>query len=162
MQLSTSATILCLVLGREGASSHTAAPQPPTVASVFVEGCSSLPVSTIRGLLRTRPGTALHQKGLEDDRDAVLHRYHEAGHLLATVASEVVLAAGDRALVTFRVTEGPSVNVSDVEVTGNEGVTRSEVMAALGLGPPGLLGFIDPGHYRPSAVREGLEKLRRL
>jgi outer membrane protein insertion porin family len=134
----------------------------PVVVSVAIEGNERVPTAPLRALLRTRVGEPLEGDVLDADREALRARCQEDGFLLASVESLVERLPLGRAEVVFRITEGHRVSIEDVEVEGNQALSRSRIIEALGLRPERLFGVVDRGDYRPAELDRGIERVRDL
>jgi outer membrane protein assembly factor BamA len=92
-----------------------------TVASVVVRGADA---ALVEGL-RTRPGEALEDAVLEEDRRAIVRRLEEGGHFEARVDADVAEGGGELPVV-FVAHPGVRADVSGVDVVGPDLPASSE------------------------------------
>lgn len=112
------------------------------VAAVAFSGHRAFTEDRLRRLVNTRPGEPLYRPQLAADREALVLAYLNEGYPQATVEVEVGFEADrTRAIVTFRIQEGPQLRVDHILIVGNvrtdTAVIRREVLLQPG-SPLGL------------------------
>lgn len=121
------------------------------VGRVRIEGAAALDSLALLDALETRAGRVLDAEVLEADVAAVLARYEARGFALAQVriaALDLRTDGPPRLDVLLRITEGPALRLSGVELVG-EGRTRPAFAAHLaGLSPGQPLAGYDPAEVR--------------
>lgn len=89
------------------------------VTQVRVTGVAQMAASEVDRLLAVKPGDPLNFAAVEEMRGAVAALYQNAGYTFAQVEDEEEIDdQAARALVTLKVTEGPLVRVSRIELKG--------------------------------------------
>jgi outer membrane protein assembly factor BamA len=128
------------------------------IGEVVIEGASVLDAATLRQLMNTRAGRPLDPQRLENDLDAILQRYEDAGYPLASVRIDDMAlirgidAAPPRLRIVLQVDEGRSLVLQRIEVPGEARTDPGYVARVTGLRPGQRL--VD---YDPDAIRQRLE-----
>jgi outer membrane protein insertion porin family len=128
------------------------------VGSIGVDGEAALSEAEILDLLETRVGNPLRTRVLEDDIDALLKRYEQAGYPFAACSVESLARAPgdgeDRLALVLGVAEGTRMTIDEIRVEGNT-ETRSEVVVRETRFGPGE-------QYDPAKVEAIRPRLQRL
>lgn len=126
------------------------------VGRLRIAGAEAVPAATLRRLMDTREGDPLDARRLEDDVQALLDRYEDAGHPLAQIRiteTRVDTVATPRLQLTLQVDEGPSLWLERIELP--DGARTSPGLVArlinLEVGQPLT-------NYDPEAIRKRLQE----
>lgn len=115
----------------------------------------------IRDELESRPGRPLEDEALARDRERLLARLYDRGFLFAEAKPNVAVLPRGGATVTWVIHEGPVVRLETLRFRGNRAFSDRELTAISGLRPVRLFGLLEDGYYRPGAIGDALEPLRR-
>jgi outer membrane protein assembly factor BamA len=101
-----------------------------TVATLRVEGNSSVPLKDIAPGLRLGPDQPYAQKSIDDDRDKIISYYLEHGYLTASFQPRAQPLPDDphKFEVVYSIHEGPQVKTSTIFTVGNN-ITQPELIA---------------------------------
>ena len=104
------------------------------VESVLFEGNTRFAPAELSGLSKLAPGAPLSQTRAAETRQAVLDLYFKKGFVYARIeASEDFSADRKKAVLRFRVDEGPEVHVRALVVQGNKRTKTSLIERTVGL-----------------------------
>ncbi len=132
----------------------------PLVQSVELQGRKALGEGKIKPDLDTKPGGLFSEASLQRDRELVLEKYLEAGHLFADVSTEIRESAlGVR--VTFLIEEGTRVRIREVRFVGNKAFSSGTLLSLLTTREKDFwfLGLVRPGFYSSEALGDDLINL---
>jgi outer membrane protein assembly factor BamA len=104
-----------------------------TSRSIAFEGNVRVPREQLQALVRDEPRARAAWLRPEDLRVAVLGVYAREGLLAAKVEVHGPTFAGDEALLTVRIDEGPVVPIREIAITGAEHLAAPAILAAAGL-----------------------------
>ena len=118
-----------------------------TVASIRLEGNTSVSEGDLRARMKVQPGQPYYAPAIVADRDALLIEYANRGHQETSI-QVVPLFSEDRTSseLVFKIAEGPIVRVDHILVVGNrrtsEETIRNELRLQAG-DPLGYSGLLD-------------------
>ena len=110
--------------------------------------------------LRTRAKGLLSPAQLQQDRDVILEKYHDAGYIFAQVDTRVQ-ETPEGVNVTFRIDEGTRVRIRSVEFSGNESVASGTLLGLMSTREKDFwfFGLLRPGFYDFDVLEADLENV---
>lgn len=134
----------------------------PKIEEVLIEGASAIPVSKIRKELTTKPGDALSEEHIADDRQKIIKLYEDRNYTdiqVDPISSEI--KESKRMRVIFRITEGPKLIIQQINFVGNYSVKPKDLLKVMKTKTSNLLSFLTKqGRLIPSQMEEDQEALR--
>lgn len=110
------------------------------VSEVVINGATRVKTEKLRSQLKTKPGAALSEATLEEDRQKIVEYYQGKGFSDIDVRSRT---EGNEKQGTVRaifdIREGGKTTIDHVRFTGNKAVKRSELMRILKTRPKSIL-----------------------
>lgn len=113
-----------------------------TIAEVVITGVTRLKESKVRDQISAKPGSALNEASLEQDRQKVLEYYQKKGYSDVDVVYKKQSAARGASRVVFEVTEGVKSKIDDVQFSGNTAVSRKDLLKVVKTKPKGVLNIL--------------------
>lgn len=113
------------------------------ITEVILNGVSQIKPNRIRKEISAKPGDALNEAGLEQDRQKILDYYAGKGFTQVDVRYDVEMnERAGTARVIFNVNEGGKVSIAKVKFEGNSALTTGEIKKVVKTKPKGLLSFL--------------------
>lgn len=104
------------------------------VRDVLLEGNNQVTSDALRRLLAVRAGKPLDERGLTEDKYNIYAYYADRGFVFASVAHSLELADG-AATVKYAITEGAPAGVAEINVIGNDKVSKRIIRREVALKP---------------------------
>lgn len=131
----------------------------PLVGTWQVRGPERLRLATVRERVRVVAGRPLDRAAVAASAFSIDSLYRDRGYFGVKVATTVAPAAEGRVDVTFDVTEGERVTISEVVIGGNERFKDKDVVKAMASRPEGFWWW-QSGRYDEEQVED--DKRERL
>lgn len=123
------------------------------VERLRLEGAAQLPLERLQALVTLPDGAPLNYAAVEESRQAIANLYQAEGFAYVDVQDEEELD-GTKAAVTLRITEGPRVKVSRIELKGLGRTDPALVRDALSIREGAV--------FTPQARQDSVRNLMRL
>ena len=134
-----------------------------TLGEVLIEGASAVPSSKIRKEIVTKPGGALNDATLNDDRQKILKLYEDRNYTDVKVEAKTSEMSDKKIRVTFQINEGPKLVIRRISFTGNDSVLPKDLTKVMKTKTANLLSFLThAGRLTPSQMDEDKEEIRKL
>jgi outer membrane protein insertion porin family len=134
-----------------------------TVAEVLIEGAEAVPASKIRKEIATKPGGALSDSVLNEDRQKILKLYEDRNYTDVKVDPKTSEMPDKKIRVTFLINEGPKLVIRRISFTGNDSVLPKDLIKVMKTKTANLLSFLThAGRLTPSQMDEDKEEIRKL
>jgi outer membrane protein insertion porin family len=134
-----------------------------TVAEVLIEGSEAVPASKIRKEIATKPGSALSDSVLNEDRQKILKLYEDRNYTDVKVDPKTSEMPDKKIRVTFQINEGPKLVIRRISFTGNDSVLPKDLIKVMKTKTANLLSFLThAGRLTPSQMDEDKEEIRKL
>lgn len=128
--------------------------EKPSIREVMLRGNDKVKTADITEVLDVRPFAILDEGRVKAARKKIEDLYLEKGFYLAQVEHEVVEAGNNEVNVTFRIDEGPKVQIKQIRFVGNGHVPASNIKRFMQTREAGLIpGLSQGGTYREEALR---------
>ena len=134
------------------------------IEEVLIEGNSAIPTSKIRKEISTKPGDALSDEHIADDRQKIIKLYEDRNYTDVKV-DEVTSEIKDtkRMRITFRIAEGPKLIVQRISFVGNTSVLPKDLMKVMKTKTANIFSFLTKdGRLIPSQTEDDQEAIRTL
>lgn len=136
----------------------------PKVEEVLIEGASAIPSNKIRKEISTKPGEALSNERISDDRQKIIKLYEDRNYTdvqVNTAVSEI--KDTKRMRVVFSINEGAKLVVRKISFIGNISVQPKDLMAVMKTKTANFLSFLTKyGRLLPTQLEEDEEAIRTL
>ena len=134
-----------------------------TVGEVLIEGADAVPSSKIRKEIATKPGDALNDEKLNDDKQKILKLYEDRNYTDVKVDTKTSELANKKMRVVFVITEGPKLTVGRISFTGNDSVLPKDLIKVMKTKTANILSFLTKaGRLTPSQMDEDKDEIRKL
>jgi outer membrane protein insertion porin family len=134
-----------------------------TVGEVLIEGSEAVPTSKIRKEIATKPGSALSDSVLNEDRQKILKLYEDRNYTDVKVDAKTSEMSDKKIRVTFQVNEGPKLVIRRISFTGNDSVLPKDLIKVMKTKTANLLSFLThAGRLTPSQMEDDKEEIRKL
>lgn len=134
-----------------------------TVGEVLIEGAEAIPSSKIRKEINTKPGDALSDEKLNDDRQKILKLYEDRYYTDVKVDAKTSELPNKKMRVVFSINEGPKLTVARISFTGNDSVLPKDLTKVMKTKTANILSFLTKsGRLTPSQMDEDKEAIRTL
>lgn len=134
-----------------------------TVGEVLIEGAGAVPSSKIRKEITTKPGDALNDEKLNDDKQKILKLYEDRNYTDVKVEAKTSELANKKMRVVFIINEGPKLTVGRITFTGNDSVLPKDLIKVMKTKTANILSFLTKaGRLTPSQLDEDKEEIRKL
>ncbi|MFI0347569.1 MAG: outer membrane protein assembly factor BamA [Chthoniobacterales bacterium] len=134
------------------------------VEEVLIEGNAAIPTSKIRKEISTKPGDALSDEHISDDRQKIIKLYEDRNYTdvqVDAITSE--MKESKRMRVVFHISEGPKLIVQKISFVGNPSVLPKDLMKVMKTKTANILSFLTKnGRLIPSQTEEDEEAIRTL
>jgi len=129
------------------------------VGRIVFEGNKKIDDAGLKEKLTVKEGQIFDDRVLSEQSKALAAAYKEKGYSQVQIGSEVAPSEADgpgRVALTFTIDEGRKVKISEVRVTGIEGLDRDRLLKGIKTKKKGLLWG---GDYKEEQLRTDLEKV---
>ena len=134
-----------------------------TVGEVLIEGSEAVPTAKIRKEIVTKPGSALSDSVLNEDRQKILKLYEDRNYTDVRVDAKTSELSDKKIRVTFQINEGPKLVIRRISFTGNDSVLPKDLIKVMKTKTANLLSFLThAGRLTPSQMEEDKEEIRKL
>lgn len=134
-----------------------------TVGEVLIEGAEAVPSSKIRKEINTRPGDALNDEKINDDKQKILKLYEDRNYTDVKVQATTSELPNKKMRVVFSINEGAKLTVGRISFTGNDSVLPKDLTKVMKTKTANLLSFLTKaGRLTPSQMDEDKEAIRTL
>lgn len=134
-----------------------------TVGEVLIEGAEAVPSAKIRKEINTKPGDALNDERLNDDKQKILKLYEDRNYTDVRVQATTSELSDKKIRVVFFITEGAKLTVGRISFTGNDSVLPKDLTKVMKTKTANLLSFLTKaGRLTPSQMDEDKEEIRKL
>ena len=134
-----------------------------TVGEVLIEGADAVPSSKIRKEIATKPGNALSDSVLNEDRQKILKLYEDRNYTDVKVDATTSELPDRKIRVTFQINEGPKLVIRRISFTGNDSILPKDLLKVMKTKKANLLSFLThAGRLTPSQMDEDKEEIRKL
>jgi outer membrane protein insertion porin family len=134
-----------------------------TVGEVLIEGAEAVPSSKIRKEINTKPGDALNDEKLNDDKQKILKLYEDRNYTDVKVQATTSELSDKKMRVVFSINEGAKLTVGRISFTGNDSVLPKDLTNVMKTKTANLLSFLTKaGRLTPSQMDEDKEEIRKL
>lgn len=134
-----------------------------TVGEVLIEGAEAVPVSKIRKEISTKPGNAMSDSVLNEDRQKILKLYEDRNYTDVTVNPQTSELPDKKMRVVFVINEGPKLVIRRISFTGNDSVLPKDLIKVMKTKTANILSFLTKaGRLTPSQMDEDKEAIRTL
>lgn len=147
---------------RDGVKVMVVVQTKATVGEVLINGVTQLKVAKLRKDLSTKPGGALNEAGVEQDRQKILEAYADKGFTEAKVTYKVEMnEAIGKARVVFSVNEGGKTSIQTIAFEGNTVFKDKELRKVMKTRSKNLLSyFTKAGRLQNDQLDQDLTALR--
>jgi outer membrane protein insertion porin family len=133
------------------------------VGEVLIEGAEAVSSSKIRKDISTKPGGALNDAVINEDRQKILKLYEDRNYTDVKVEAKTSEMADKKIRVTFLINEGPKLVVRRISFTGNDSVLPKDLLKVMKTKTANILSFLThAGRLTPSQSEEDKEEIRKL
>ena len=134
-----------------------------TVGEVLIEGSEAVASSKIRKEITTKPGSALSDSALNEDRQKILKLYEDRNYTDVKVEAKTAELSDKKIRVTFQIDEGPKLVIRRISFTGNDSVLPKDLLKVMKTKTANILSFLThAGRLTPSQSEEDKEEIRKL
>ena len=134
-----------------------------TVGEVLIEGSEAVTSAKIRKEIATKPGGALSDSVLNDDRQKILKLYEDRNYTDVKVEAKTSEMSDKKIRVVFQINEGPKLVIRQITFTGNDSVLPKDLLKVMKTKTANLLSFLThAGRLTPSQIDEDKEEIRKL
>jgi outer membrane protein insertion porin family len=134
-----------------------------TVGEVLIEGAEAVASSKIRKEITTKPGSALSDSVLNEDRQKILKLYEDRNYTDVKVEAKTSELSDKKIRVTFQINEGPKLVIRRISFTGNDSVLPKDLIKVMKTKTANLLSFLThAGRLTPSQMDDDKEEIRKL
>ena len=125
------------------------------VGEVLIEGAEAVPSSKIRKEIATKPGGALNDAVLNEDRQKILKLYEDRNYTDVKVDLKTSELSDKKVRVTFSINEGPKLVIRRISFTGNDSVLPKDLLKVMKTKTANILSFLThAGRLTPSQTDE--------
>ncbi|MDR0515923.1 MAG: BamA/TamA family outer membrane protein [Fibromonadaceae bacterium] len=103
----------------------------PALDTLIIEGYDDIGEDELRLKTHIAVGTVYSKSELERDRQAILSHYRSQGYLLAQARIEEIPLNDNRTRVIISISEGNKVKVDSINVAGNSGTPKEEILGRM-------------------------------
>lgn len=133
------------------------------VGEVLIEGAEAVPSSKIRKEIAIKPGSALNDATLNDDRQKILKLYEDKNYTDVKVTVKTSELGDKKIRVTFVIDEGPKLVIRRISFTGNDSILPKDLLKVMKTKTANILSFLThAGRLTPSQSDEDKEEIRKL
>jgi outer membrane protein insertion porin family len=129
--------------------------EKPAIKEINLEGTRALRERTVREILTLKVGDIFSERLLREDVAKIIALYHEKGHHLVEVVTDVREIAGE-VVVSFIINEGVAARVREIEIKGNELVSERKIKRVMATRVHRLL---QPGMFREDIFNDDLLRI---
>jgi len=134
-----------------------------SIGEVLIEGSEVISSAKIRKEIATKPGEALNEGRLNEDRQKIIKLYEDKNFTDVKVDVKTAELSDKKIRVTFSVNEGPKLVIRKITFTGNDSVLPKDLLKVMKTKPANLLSFLTKaGRLVPSQLDEDKEAIRTL
>jgi outer membrane protein insertion porin family len=134
-----------------------------TVSEVLIEGAEAVSSSKIRKEIVTKPGSALSDSVLNEDRQKILKLYEDRNYTDVKVEAKTTEMPDKKIRITFEINEGPKLVIRKISFTGNDSVLPKDLLKVMKTKTANLLSFLThAGRLTPSQMEDDKEEIRKL
>jgi len=134
-----------------------------TVSEVLIEGAEAVSSAKIRKEIVTKPGSALSDAVLNEDRQKILKLYEDRNYTDVKVEAKTDEMPDKKIRVTFEIIEGPKLVIRRITFTGNDSVLPRDLLKVMKTKTANLLSFLThAGRLTPSQMDDDKEEIRKL
>jgi outer membrane protein insertion porin family len=134
-----------------------------TVGELLIEGTEAVSSSKIRKEIVTKPGSALSDAVLNEDRQKILKLYEDRNYTDVKVEAKTAEMSDQKIRVTFVINEGPKLVIRRISFTGNDSVLPKDLLKVMKTKTANLLSFLThAGRLTPSQMEDDKEEIRKL
>lgn len=134
------------------------------IEEVLIEGASAVSSVKIRKEISTKPGDALSDERIADDRQKIIKLYEDRNYTDVKVDAVTSEMQGTKRMrVVFRIEEGPKLVVQQISFIGNLSVKPKDLTNVMKTKTANWLSFLTKnGRLLPSQIEEDEELIRTL
>lgn len=116
----------------------------PQIAGVNIVGMKAFRSTDDKIVAATRihPGSILDPIRVRETEEGIRHVYEDKGYLDAKVTFRAIPGPGNSAIAQFNVYEGPRVEITNIEFTGNHAYSARELRSHMETGTHNLLSWL--------------------
>jgi outer membrane protein insertion porin family len=134
-----------------------------TIGEVLIEGAEAVPSAKIRKEIVSKPGSALSDSVLNEDRQKILKLYEDRNYTDVKVEAKTSEMTDKKIRVTFLINEGPKLVIRRISFTGNDSVLPKDLLKVMKTKTANLLSFLThAGRLTPSQMEDDKEEIRKL
>jgi outer membrane protein insertion porin family len=133
------------------------------VGEVLIEGAEAVPSAKIRKEIATKPGGALNDAVLNEDRQKILKLYEDRNYTDVKVDLKTSELSDKKVRVTFSINEGPKLVIRRISFTGNDSVLPKDLLKVMKTKTANILSFLThAGRLTPSQTDEDKDEIVKL
>lgn len=134
-----------------------------SVGEVLIEGSEAVSSAKIRKEISTKPGDALNEARINEDRQKIIKLYEDRNFTDVKVDVKTGELPDKKMRVTFQINEGPKLIVRRISFTGNDSVLPKDMIKVMKTKTANILSFLTKsGRLVPSQMDEDKESIRTL
>ena len=134
-----------------------------TIGEVLIEGAEAIPSSKIRKEITAKPGDALSDEKINDDRQKILKLYEDKNYTDVKVDTKTSELTDKRMRVVFSINEGPKLVIRRITFTGNDSVLPKDLLKVMKTKTANIISFLThAGRLTPSQLDEDKDAIRNL
>ncbi len=134
-----------------------------SIGEVLIEGAEAVSSSKIRKEISTKPGDALNEAHINEDRQKIIKLYEDRNFTDVKVDVKTGQLPDKKMHVTFQINEGPKLIIRRISFTGNDSVLPKDMIKVMKTKTANILSFLTKaGRLVPSQMDEDKEAIRTL
>lgn len=116
----------------------------PQISNVRIVGMKAFRTTNDKVVAATRvhPGSIMDPMRIRETEQGIEHLYEDKGYLDARVSFRAIPGPGNTAVAEFNVHEGPQVEITKIEFTGNHAFSASQLRMQMETGTHNILSWL--------------------
>ncbi|MCP4549057.1 MAG: outer membrane protein assembly factor BamA [bacterium] len=134
----------------------------PRIVSITWEGLKKIKSADVEKEIRVTTGSYARPLLIETDKRAIIAHCREKGYHAAIVTSQLDVDERGRGSLTFVVDEGSKTKIKDIEFTGNEYLSDSDLMKTISSKPKRIYNpksWFNSNSYQPDSVSQDVSRI---
>ena len=137
--------------------------EKPIVSSIDIEGNDEVETSELMEALSIKERTLFQEEKVKESARKIREIYHNRGFLDATIESYFEEEVDGSISVSFRITEGETLQIEEVRITGNRYLEGKEIRKGMETDEKGFFSFItDSGTFKKDVLENDVRRIEVL
>jgi outer membrane protein insertion porin family len=137
--------------------------EKPIVSSIDIEGNDEVETSDLMEALTIKERTLFQEEKVKESARKIREIYHNRGFLDSTVESSFEEEVDGSIRVSFRISEGETLQIEEVRITGNRYLEGKEIRKVMETDEKGFFSFItDSGTFKKDVLENDVRRIEVL